>query len=101
MGGNDDSGKPNGSIVLSADGTRLYGTTHGDAVWGGNEFGIIYQMNIDGTGFKRLYEFSGGMAGDTPMRTPLLIDDMLYGMTAYGGAENYGVIYRYQIPNTP
>jgi serralysin len=33
------------------------------------------------------------------MRTPLLIDGKLYGMTAYGGSENYGLIYRYQLPD--
>ncbi|MCO6449946.1 MAG: hypothetical protein J5I90_04065 [Caldilineales bacterium] len=98
IGGATDSGKPNGAIVLSADGLMLYGTTHGDRIWGGNEFGIIYQMKVDGTGFKQLYEFAGGLAGDTPMHTPLLIGGALYGMTAYGGQENYGVIYRYNLP---
>lgn len=97
-GGAADSGKPNGSVVVSPDGLRLYGVTHGDEVWGGQEFGAIYRMNSDGTGFELLYEFTGGMAGDTPMRTPLLIDGMLYGMTAYGGAADSGVIYRYKLP---
>ena len=96
-GGANDSGKPNGSVVLSSDGVTLYGTTHGDDAWGGSEFGILYQMNIDGTGFTQLYEFKGGAAGATPMRTPLLIDGKLYGMTAYGGSENYGLIYHYQV----
>jgi uncharacterized repeat protein (TIGR03803 family) len=32
------------------------------------------------------------------MRTPLLINGALYGMTAYGGTQNYGIIYRFQIP---
>jgi uncharacterized repeat protein (TIGR03803 family) len=98
-GGRADSGKPNGSVTLSKDGQLLYGTTHGDDVWGGEEFGILYQINIDSTGFKQLYEFKGKMAGATPMRTPLLIDGMLYGMTAYGGAHNYGIIYCYQLSN--
>lgn len=95
-GGSKDSGKPNGSVVLSGDG-KLYGTTHGDKVWGGNEFGSIYQMNIDGSEYKLLYDFSGKLAGDTPMRTPLLINGSLYGMTAYGGQYNYGTVYRYQL----
>jgi len=29
------------------------------------------------------------------MRTPLLIDGKLYGMTAFGGKNDYGTIYRY------
>lgn len=97
MGGSADSAKPNGSVVLSPDGLRLYGTTHGDMAWGGSEAGILYQMNIDGSGFRQLYEFTGGMAGDTPMKTPLLIEKVLYGVTAYGGAEDYGLIYRYAL----
>jgi uncharacterized repeat protein (TIGR03803 family) len=96
-GGAADSGKPNGSAVLSPDGGTLYGTTHGDEVWGGKHYGALYRINIDGSGFERLHEFRGGAAGDTPMRTPLLIDGALYGMTAFGGAKNYGVIYRYQL----
>jgi len=100
MGGANDSGKPNGSVTLSSDGITLYGTTHGDDAWGGTEFGILYQMNIDGTGFNQLYEFKGGSSGATPMRTPLFIDGSLYGMTAYGGAENYGLIYRYPVAAT-
>ena len=96
-GGANDSGKPNGSVVLSKDRKMLYGSTHGDKVWGGNEFGSLYQMNTDGSGFRLLHEFSGKLAGDTPMRTPLLIDGMLYGMTAYGGKNNFGTIYRYQV----
>jgi uncharacterized delta-60 repeat protein len=100
-GGANDGGKPNGSMILSPDGLTIYGTTHGDDAWGGKEFGILYQMNIDGTGFNQLYEFSGGTAGATPMRTPVLINGALYGMTAYGGAENYGLIYRFQLPTAP
>ncbi|MBK8822894.1 MAG: cadherin domain-containing protein [Anaerolineales bacterium] len=98
-GGINDSGKPNGGVVLSLDGWTLYGTTHGDDAWGGKEYGILYQMYIDGAGFQKLYEFSGGIAGATPMRTPLLLDGVLYGMTAYGGMENYGIIWTFHIPD--
>ena len=95
-GGANDSGKPNGSVALSGNG-KIYGTTHGDKVWGGNEYGSLYQMNIDGSEFKLLHEFSGKLSGDTPMRTPLLVNNSLYGMTAYGGKQNYGTIYRFQL----
>lgn len=98
IGGPSDSGKPNGSLVLSEDGNWLYGTTHGDLPWDGSEAGVLYQMRVDGSDFQILHEFSGGAAGDTPMRTPLLLDHALYGLTAYGGRENYGLIYRYQLP---
>ena len=97
VGGATDSGKPNGSVVLSKDGKLLYGTTHGDQVWKGKEFGCLYRINTDGSEFEMLHEFTGKLSGDIPMRTPLLIDDMLYGMTAYGGKNNYGTIYSYKI----
>ena len=96
-GGDHDGAKPNGSVALSKNGKMLYGTTHGDKVWGGKEQGCLYQMNIDGSEFELLHRFTGHLAGDTPMRTPLLIDGALYGMTAYGGKNNYGTIYRYQL----
>ncbi len=96
-GGTTDSGKPNGGVVLAPDHHTLYGTTHGDKVWGGNEFGILYQMQVDGSGFQQLYQFSGKSAGDTPMRTPLLIDGSLFGMSAFGGNYNYGTIWKYPI----
>jgi uncharacterized repeat protein (TIGR03803 family) len=96
-GGANDSSKPNGSVALAPDGRTLYGTTHGDEVWGGSEYGGLYQINVDGSGFKLLHEFKGGAAGDTPMRTPLLLGGALYGMTAFGGSKNYGVIYRYDL----
>jgi uncharacterized repeat protein (TIGR03803 family) len=96
-GGSDDSGKPNGSLILDPSNRLLFGVTHGDDAWGGQEFGILYQINVDGSGFQILHEFSGARAGATPMRTPLLINNALYGMTAYGGNENYGMIYRYQL----
>ncbi len=94
-GGAADSGKPNGSLVLSEDGQMLYGSTHGDDAWGGGEFGSLYLMRVDGTGFRLLHEFSGGVGGATPMRTPLLVDGILFGMTAYGGEEGYGIVYCY------
>jgi uncharacterized repeat protein (TIGR03803 family) len=96
-GKDGDSGKPNGNIVLSPDGTRLYGTTHGDTVWGGKVSGVLYEMKLDGTGFTALEVFDRKMNGYTPMHTPLLVDGALYGMTAYGGAEDCGVVYRYRI----
>jgi len=99
-GGTGDSGKPNGSVVLAPDGATLYGSTHGDDAWGGKEYGILYQMNLDGTGFTQLHEFKGGAAGASPMQTPLLVNGALYGMTAYGGAENYGLAYRFQTTGT-
>ena len=94
-GGAADSGKPNGALVIAPDRRTLFGTTHGDKVWGGTEFGILYQMLVDGSGFKQLYQFSGKTAGDTPMRTPLLLDGSLFGMTAFGGNYNYGTIWKY------
>ena len=100
-GGRNDSAKPNGSVALSADGLTLHGTTHGDEVWGGKEFGILYRMSSDGSGFRKLYEFSGRMAGDTPMRTPVVRDGAVYGMTAFGGTKNYGTIYRFELSVAP
>ncbi|MCP5519052.1 MAG: hypothetical protein H7A45_17550 [Verrucomicrobiales bacterium] len=103
----DDNGaKPNGGVVISPDGTQLYGLSHGTEVWGGEEFGTLYRLGIDGTDFTVLHTFASGDAGDTPMRTPWLHENVLYGTAAYGGASQldevrgYGMVWSVSVPET-
>jgi uncharacterized repeat protein (TIGR03803 family) len=61
-----DGSKPNGDLVLSPDGQILYGITHGTSVWfdvgspyfgESFEYGTLFQIGIDGTGFEVLHAF--------------------------------------------
>lgn len=99
-----DGAKPNGGVVLSPDGLWVYGVVHGTEIWGGEEQGTLFRMAPDGSQYEVLHTFSGGMEGDTPMRTPVLEDGVLIGTTAYGGPEQeelprgYGTIWAHPVP---
>lgn len=107
-----DGAKPNGNPVLSPDGTTLYCLSHGSEVWSGPEFGTLFSVKTDGSEFKLLHSFSGGYSGDTPMRTPVLEGQFLFGTTAAGGSpqdpndhpldgRGYGLIWRFNLNPNP
>src|ERR1700722_20612522 len=50
-----------GDLVLS--GNVLYGTTQAG---GTNNFGVIFSVNTDGTGYTILHSFTGGPDGGVP-----------------------------------
>jgi uncharacterized repeat protein (TIGR03803 family) len=88
FGNTNDGTKPQCSVI--SDGTFLYGT----AMEGGtNNFGIIYKVRPDGTGYSKLYDFDGGVNGSHPYGELLSIGTTLYGMT-YDGSTGYGVLYK-------
>ncbi|MEN6449422.1 MAG: choice-of-anchor tandem repeat GloVer-containing protein [Thermoguttaceae bacterium] len=101
---NFDYGNPNdaaysvGSLTLS--GQTLYGT----AGSGVNSSGILFQMNIDGTGFTRLHAFQGGTAdGSSPGQIVTLDNGILYGTTWSGGSSpnsssGRGTVYSLAVP---
>jgi len=70
----------------------LYGVT----VYGGlNNYGVIFKINTDGTGYSPVHVFKGGTDdGAQPHSGVLLINNSFYGMTAEGGKEGKGVIYK-------
>jgi uncharacterized repeat protein (TIGR03803 family) len=127
---NGGGGADNGAIVkLNTDGTgyvvlrRLFGTLAGgyfpqcglaegsdgalygtDTLGGGyhNAFGTVYRLNKDGTGYAVLYGFGGpGNDGQNPYAALVEgADHGLYGTTFFGGASNYGTIFKLQKDGT-
>ena len=85
---NSDGSEPNASLVLS--GSTLYGTTH---LGGTSNFGAVFKVNIDGTGFTNLYNFSGS-DGKGPNAALVLSGNSLYGTAVSGGSANYGTVFR-------
>ena len=78
-----DGVAPHASLVEASDG-MLYGTT---LRGGSDDFGVIFTMNKNGSGFRKLHDFlDDGSDGLLPS-APLLeaSDGVLYGTTLWGG----------------
>ena len=55
--------------------------------------GTVFQINTDGTGYDRIYDFQGGNDAAKPFDNVILIDNTLYGMTEAGGTCGDGAIF--------
>ena len=93
--GGSDGGIPKGDLTFSTDGTKLYGMTAAWSGGGGSSDGLIFQMNLDGSGFKPLHSFSGGSDGSDPEGSLILSGNgsTLYGMTRSGGGPGLGTAF--------
>ncbi|PJB14130.1 MAG: hypothetical protein CO118_10240, partial [Flavobacteriales bacterium CG_4_9_14_3_um_filter_32_8] len=90
----DFDGTPNGASPFSDlmyDGTFLYGTTD---MGGTNNKGIVFKIMPDGTGYSTLFNFAGISNGSNPESTLISDGTFLYGLTAGGGANNNGTIFK-------
>jgi len=81
-----------GRVIEAADG-RLYGTT---SYGGSNNLGRVFRLNKDGSGYQELHQFtSAGFDGQVPAAGLTEgANGMLYGVTAQGGSNNAGTVYR-------
>jgi hypothetical protein len=85
-----------GNLIEGRDG-KLYGVV-GSSSTG---FGVIYRLNLDGTGFETIHEFMGNGLGGGPFGRLLEArDGFLYGVGSNGGTGNGSVIYRLQPDGT-
>jgi uncharacterized repeat protein (TIGR03803 family) len=88
-----DGSGPYAGLVQGKD-KVLYGTT---LTGGGSNFGTIFKLNGDGTGYTVLHSFSGAAVGDGRQSLATLIqaaDGLLYGTTYNGGSNDLGMIYK-------
>jgi uncharacterized repeat protein (TIGR03803 family) len=89
-----DGRHPSGRLVEGSDGT-IYGTTERG---GANDFGSLFKLNKDGTGYAILASFSAATGRYPKGGLMLGPHDALYGTTDQGGAMNLGTIFRYGPP---
>jgi uncharacterized repeat protein (TIGR03803 family) len=88
-----DGRTPVGSLVLA--GSTLYGTTTSG---GSNNFGTVFKVNTDGSGYSILHSFPSTSPaatddGSNPFGPLILSGSTLYGTTAFGNHSN-GTVYR-------
>ena len=89
-GGNDDGRRPIGYVTMS--GSTIYGMTH---YGGDSNYGVVFEINRDGSGYSNLHEFAGGNSdGRYPYGSLTLGGSALYGMTCLGGKSDFGVVFK-------
>ena len=81
-------------LILSTN--VLYGTAGNR---GRFNWGTVFKINTDGTGFTNLYNFTGGSDGGGPTPGLALSSDTLYGTTYYHGAS-WGTIFSLKTDGT-
>lgn len=91
-----DGANPAGDLVLS--GNTLYGTTHNSGGTNGMG-GIVYRINVDGTGFKVLKSFSYA-EGNHPYAGLALSGSTLYGGAYAGGTNGCGTLFKLNTDGT-
>lgn len=93
----DFSGTNNGKNpagTLYYDGIYLYGTT---VSGGANNFGVLFKIKPDGTGYTKLIDFAGVSNGSYPEDNVIAIGTTLYGTTSSGGISQLGVVFKYDL----
>jgi uncharacterized repeat protein (TIGR03803 family) len=95
---NPDGAYPLGDLVLS--GSTLYGTASEGGAEGN---GTIFAVNIDGTGFTNLHNFSVAYAhpsgyytnddGANPFGGLVISGNRIYGTAVYGGQTGQGAVF--------
>ncbi len=88
-----EGSSPRAGVLALAD-RMLYGTA---ASGGISNYGTIFKLENDGSGFEVLYHFKGTGAGDGASPRGALIqasDGRLYGTTDSGGTGGYGTVFR-------
>ncbi|MDD4902092.1 MAG: peptidoglycan-binding protein [Patescibacteria group bacterium] len=80
---------PYGSLTLA--GSTFYGMTR---VGGSSDKGVVFSMNISGSGFTVLHNFAGGAGdGSHPNGSLIMATSTLYGATSEGGTSDNGTIF--------
>jgi uncharacterized repeat protein (TIGR03803 family) len=85
---------PRGSLIQCNNG-KLYGMTHNG---GENDKGVLFEWDPNTDTYTKKFDFDGNIKGSYPCGSLLQAKNgKLFGMTEYGGANDKGVIFEYDI----
>lgn len=83
--------EPHHDAMLVA-GNSLYGTA---LMGGNNDNGVVYRIDLNGQNYTALHVFAGGNNdGAQPHSCLMMVDSVLYGLTAAGGTHGNGTLYK-------
>jgi len=88
LGYPSEGDEPQGDLILH--GNTLYGTTFYSGSGGA---GTVFAVNINGTGYTNVHNFTGGNDGSDPVAGLILSGNTLYGTTLVGGSANKGTVF--------
>jgi uncharacterized repeat protein (TIGR03803 family) len=81
---------PNGSLTRIAN-NKLYGMTTSGGMF---NYGVLFELDLATNTFTKKFDFDGLNNGSYPYGSILQASDgFLYGVTAFGGANDYGVLF--------
>src|SRR5208282_4028034 len=84
---------PLANLIQGSDGT-LYGTTTGSGTSFGGNFGTVFKLNTNGSGFTVLHTFTNSPDGANPSAVVQGADGALYGTTGLGGTYDAGTVFK-------
>ena len=84
---------PQGSLIQVSNG-KLYGMTKGG---GANSYGVIFEYNITDNTYTSKQSFNNTNGAYPTGSLIEAADGNLYGETVYGGTENVGTLFQYNI----
>ncbi len=85
---------PRGSLMQASNG-KLYGMTYAG---GANDDGVLFEYDPATETYTKKIDFNGTNTGSHPRGSLMQTDSgKIYGMTSYGGSNNYGVLFEYDI----
>jgi uncharacterized repeat protein (TIGR03803 family) len=98
FGNGSDGQYPQGSLMEGIDGA-LYGLTSAGGTFGD---GTAFKLNKDGSGYRQLVSFGDGpQDGVGPVGLVEGQDGTFYGLTAMGGTQNLGSVFKVYPTETP
>lgn len=84
---------PYGSLIKASNGL-LYGTAYQG---GASSFGVLFSFNTSNGTYTKLQSFAGVSTGSYPFDLIEYSTGVIYGNTTYGGVNNFGTIFKYEI----
>lgn len=81
---------PNYNLSQASNGV-LYGSASGGGI---SNAGTVFRLNLDGSGFQVLHQFTNSPDGASPVSVIVGSDGVLYGTTSGGGSTNAGTVFK-------